>query len=210
MAALHGGTLVSLIAFSPIYLKVVHGSTPSETGLLLLPMTISIGAASLIIGRMVGRTGYTAIFPSVGLVAVVLPLLFLALFSQHLSAIGIASVLGITSFMMGSVMGVVQVTVQAAAGPARLGTAAASVQFSRALGGAIGTALIGVILFVSVRLIDPDAATRLAGILQGSITVENAAEIAPYANAFRFGFCGMACFAAVGAVLAWTMPLRRI
>ena len=41
---------------------------------------------------------------------------------------------------MGTVMGVVQVTVQAVSGPRLLGTGAAMVQFSRSVGAAFGTA----------------------------------------------------------------------
>ncbi len=59
---------------------------------------------------------------------------------------------------MGTVMGVVQVTVQSAAGVASLGSAAASVQLSRALGAAFGTALVGTVLFAVLTWSDPDAA----------------------------------------------------
>jgi hypothetical protein len=47
---------------------------------------------------------------------------------------------------MGTVMGVVQVTVQNAAGLASLGSAAASVQLSRSIGAAVGLAVLGTIL----------------------------------------------------------------
>src|ERR1700685_2172341 len=48
MAALHGGALVSLITFLPIYLRAVRGASPGETGLILLPLTAGIGLGSLI------------------------------------------------------------------------------------------------------------------------------------------------------------------
>ena len=69
LAACHGAALVSLITFLPVYLEVVRGTSPSETGLLLVPLTIGIGAGSLITGRLVSKTGLTTIFPIVGLVA---------------------------------------------------------------------------------------------------------------------------------------------
>ena len=43
LAACHGAILVSLLTFVPIYLRVVHGLSAAETGLLLLPMTVGIG-----------------------------------------------------------------------------------------------------------------------------------------------------------------------
>ncbi len=68
---------------------------------------------------------------------------------------------------MGTVMGVVQVTVQNAAGTASLGSAAASVQLSRSIGAAVGTALVGTVLFASLALGDPDAARLFGALLEG-------------------------------------------
>ena len=77
LAACHGATLVALVSFLPLYLRVVRGSSASETGLLLLPLMFGIGAGSMITGRSVSRTGLTAIFPSVGLVFATLALICL-------------------------------------------------------------------------------------------------------------------------------------
>ena len=38
MAVCHGAALVSLITFMPVFLEVVRGASPSETGLLLVPL----------------------------------------------------------------------------------------------------------------------------------------------------------------------------
>ena len=43
LAACHGAALVSLITFLPVYLQVVRGASPSESGFLLVPLTIGIG-----------------------------------------------------------------------------------------------------------------------------------------------------------------------
>ena len=50
LAACHGATLVSLITFIPIYLRVLRGTSASETGLLLLPLMFGIGAGSMVDG----------------------------------------------------------------------------------------------------------------------------------------------------------------
>jgi hypothetical protein len=90
---------------------------------------------------LVTRTGRTAAFPSYGLVAATLGLLFLALSLPHLSLFELPWVFGTIACFMGTVMGVVQVTVQAVAGQRMLGTGAAMVQFSRSVGATFGTAL---------------------------------------------------------------------
>src|SRR5207344_86865 len=55
LAACHGATLVSLITFLPIYLRVLRGASASETGLLLLTLMFGVGAGSMATGRIVSR-----------------------------------------------------------------------------------------------------------------------------------------------------------
>src|SRR6202140_2655312 len=126
LAACHGAALVSLITFLPIYLIVVRGISPSQTGLLLLPLMIGIGIGSILTGRMVTKWGRTAIFPSYGLILVTLNLLLLALAAPQIGTAQLAWVFLWNGLCMGTVMGVVQVTVQSASGPRMLGEAAAS------------------------------------------------------------------------------------
>ena len=118
---------------------------------------------------------------------------------------------------MGTVMGVVQVTVQNAAGVASLGSAAASVQLSRSIGASVGTALVGTVLFASLALGDPDAARLFGALLQGGpdtlATVPPARQVVvrgEIAGAFRAAFLTIAAFAAGGMILAWSIPNRRL
>jgi len=217
LAACHGATLVSLITFLPIYLRVLRGTSASETGLLLLPLMFGIGAGSMLTGRIVSRTGLTMIFPAVGLVVASIALLMLSLFANELGTRQLAAYLFISGLFMGTVMGVVQVTVQNAAGSASLGSAAASVQLSRSIGAAIGTALVGSVLFATLSLSDPDAARLFAALVQlgpgtlGELSLERQAIILSEVGvAFRNAFLVVALFAASGALLAWTIPSRRI
>jgi MFS family permease len=217
LAACHGATLVSLIAFLPIYLRVMHGTSAAETGLLLLPLTFGIGAGSMLTGRVVSKTGLTAIFPSVGLIFATLTLVALALLASRLGTGQLGVLLFLGGMFMGTVMGVVQVTVQNAAGRASLGSAAASVQLSRSIGAAAGTALVGTILFATLALGDPATARLFAVLLQegpGALASRPALEVgrlqSEIAAAFRAAFLAIAGFAAVGIWLAWSIPARRL
>jgi MFS family permease len=217
LAACHGATLVSLITFLPIYLRVLRGASASETGLLLLPLMFGVGGGSMVTGRVVSRTGLTTIFPSVGLIIATICLALLGLFAGSLGTRQLAIALFFTGLFMGTVMGVVQVTVQNAAGSGSLGSAAASVQLSRSIGAGIGTALVGTVLFATVSLSDPEAANLFATLVQfgpgtlGDLSVERQSMIlSEVAVAFRNAFLTIAGFAAVGAVLAWTIPTKRL
>jgi EmrB/QacA subfamily drug resistance transporter len=217
LAACHGAVLVSLLTFLPIYLRVVGGASPAETGLLLLPMTVGVGVGSMVTGRAISRTGRTAIFPSLGLIFVVLGLVVIALWSGHMTLTQLSGFLGLTALFMGTVMGVVQVTIQSTAGPGKLGAAAATVQFSRALGAALGTAIVGSVLFAVLAAVDPGAAGLFGTVLQGGAeslaalpAATQAAIQADFAAAFRAAFLTIAGFAALALLLAWSIPLRRI
>ena len=122
-----------------------------------------------------------------------------------------------TGLFMGTVMGVVQVTVQNAAGLASLGSAAASVQLSRSIGAAVGTALVGTVLFATLSLSDPDTARLFATLVQeGPEAIaalpapRQAIALAEIATAFRAAFLTMAAFSAIGLGLAWSIPTRRL
>src|SRR6202035_307375 len=217
LAACHGAALVSLITFLPIYLIVVRGISPSQTGLLLLPLMIGIGIGSMATGRMVTISGRTAIFPSYGLILVTLNLLLLALAAPHMGTVQLAWVFLWNGLCMGTVMGVVQVTVQSASGPRMLGDAAASVQFSRSIGAAFGTAAVASVLFVVLSARDRETAALFgammeqgAGVLSSLPAARQAIVQSEIAEAFRAAFLVIASFAGAGAVLAMSIPLRRI
>ncbi|MGH6683165.1 MAG: MFS transporter [Pseudolabrys sp.] len=217
MAAFHGAALVSLITFLPVYLEVVRGASPSETGLLLVPLTLGIGTGSLLTGRLVHKTGLTTAFPVVGLALVTINLLVLALWAPDLADAAFAGLLLWNGLFMGTVMGVVQVTVQSVSGPRRLGEAAASVQFSRSIGAAFGTALVAAVLFAVLTLKNPEAARVFAAMVEQGTDAgaalsgaQSAAIKADITSAFRAAFLLIAGFTTAGFFLALTHPLRRI
>ena len=217
LTACHGAALVSLITFLPIYLRAVQGASPAETGLLMLPLTFGIGIGSLVTGQLVTWTGCTAVFPSYGLVAATAGLLFLAFWLPRLSLSALPWVFGITACFMGTVMGVVQVTVQAVAGQRMLGTGAAMVQFSRSVGAAFGTAIVAAVLFSVIAASDPETAKLFGTMIDRG--PDAIAALAParqaviqseIGEAFRAAFVTIALFTGTGALLAFSMPLRRV
>jgi predicted MFS family arabinose efflux permease len=217
MAACHGAALVSLITFLPIYLRAVRGLSPGDTGLMLLPLTAGIGLGSMVTGQLVTRTGRTAIFPTCGLIAATAGLLFLAFFKTQLSTRELPWIFSIIAVLMGTVMGVVQVTVQTVSGPRLLGTGAAMVQFSRSVGAAFGTAAVAAVLFSILAATDRETANLFGPIIeQGPEAIRALAPArqavieGEIADAFTAVFVTIAAFTAAGGYLAWSMPLRRI
>ncbi len=217
MAAFHGAALVSLITFLPIYLRAVRGLSPSETGFMLLPLTAGIGIGSMTTGQMVTRTGYTAVFPTYGLIGATVSMVLLAFFIPYLSVVQLAWAFGGVALFMGTVMGVVQVTVQSVSGPRLLGTGAATVQFSRSVGAAFGTATVSAVLFSILTTTDRDTASLFGMIIERGPEalstldpVRQAVVQGQIGDAFHAAFLTVACFTAFATWLAWTLPLRRI
>jgi MFS family permease len=169
----------------------------------------------MLTGRIVSRTGFTAIFPSIGLIFATATLVLLALVASYLGIRQLVIVLFCAGVFMGTVMAVVQVTVQNAAGPAALGSAAASVQLARSIGAAAGTALVGTVLFATIAFGDPRTAQVFAALLGRGTLADPSVLSSPVlraeiATAFQAAFLTIAGFSAIGVGLAWSIPARRL
>ncbi len=217
LAAFLGAHLVSLITFLPIYLQVVRGASPGEAGLLLLPLTMLIAIGSLCTGRMISYTGRGAIFPSFGMPVVALLVIALAILAPRLGMSQLPFLFAAISLFSGTAMPVVQTTVQFISGPKQLGAGSASVQFSRTIGAAIGTAVVGAVLFATLAATDPAAAHLFGAIIEtgphalAGLSADRIAVLqGEIAHAFRAAFLTIASFGALGAVMAWSIPVRRI
>ena len=214
MAACDGATLVSLITFLPIYLQVVRGTDPSDTGFLLLPLTALIAVGSMFTGRMITRTGRTAIFPSFGLPVVDAGRSQRSRCSRRrLSLTQLPFLFCLIALTTGTAMPVVQTTVQMLAG--RSSSAPPRPPCSSRVRSArrSGTAIVGAVLFGCAgcdrqrygpavrRHSSRPGRKRLA---RGSTRPASPSSSAQIADAFRAAFLTIATFAAIGALLAWT------
>lgn len=217
LAGCAGASTVALITFLPIYLAVVRGAAAGEIGVLMLPLTALVAVGSLMTGQTISRTGRTAIIPTIGQAACAALVAVLALTGDGLSATWLSVLLGAIAICLGTAMPVVQVTIQVLAGPKQLGAAAASVQFSRSIGAAAGTALTSAVLFATLAMLDGEVADMFGRIVQeghgalDSLGPERAADAERgIAMAFRAAFLTIAGLAGLGSLLAWSIPLRRI
>ena len=217
MAVCIGGTLVSNVTFMPIYLQVVRGVQPGWVGVLLLPLTAGVALGSLTTGRLITRTGRTALFPSIGLACATVVLTVLALVAPSLSFTELPVLLAVLSFTLGTGMPVVQITVQTLAGQKNLGASSASVQFCRSIGAALGTALVGAVLFAMLSFENPHTAELFGAVVEMGPRVllslgveEHASMTAEISSAFRGAFLTVAAMCGAATVLAWTLPVRRL
>lgn len=217
MAACVGAMIVGGVTFMPIYLQVVRGADPDMVGLLMLPLTAGIALGSVTTGKLMSRTGRTAIFPSIGQGIVAAGWAVLAVFGSQIPVAWLPALFIVISFATGSTMPVVQLTVQVVAGPKNLGAASASVQFTRSIGAALGTASVGAVLFAVLAAQDPRIASLFADVVEQGPHMLNgvSAELrallaADIVGAFRGAFLAIAGFALAAMLLAWSLPMRRL
>src|ERR1700733_3764133 len=217
LAACVAAQTVSMVTFLPMYLQVVRGAGAAGSGLLMLPLTLGVALGSLFGGRTIARTGRTAILPSIGLAVSSATLVSVALFAPLLGNGTLIAALALISLTTGPTMPVVQMTVQVVAGPQFLGAAAASVQFSRSVGAAFGTALVGAVLFAALAARDPATATSFTALVEQGPRVlaalpamRRALVQSEIADAFRAAFLTISVFTTGGLLLAWWLPVRRI
>jgi EmrB/QacA subfamily drug resistance transporter len=217
LGACVGATVVSLVTFVPIYLQVVRNTPPSQAGLLILPLTGCIALGSIATGRLIARTQRTAIIPSIGMPLLAANLFFMAFAIGQVPTVRLPLLFALTSLTLGTAMPIVQLTVQIVAGPKQLGSAAASVQFSRSIGAAFGTATVGAVLFAILSAADPGTAHLFAALVERGPTVlatldptHRSLVQSEIATAFRGAFLTIGCFALTASLLAWSIPLRRL
>jgi hypothetical protein len=142
-AGMFGGILLL-----PQYLQIVHGSSPTEAGLQMIPLVLGIMSGSIIAGQTIARTGKYKAFPLIGVVFIVT-----ALVSLSFIVGADTSVWTLVPFMLLMGLGLgfnfqpVILAVQNAVSPREIGVATSSVTFFRQMGGTLGTAVFLSVLF---------------------------------------------------------------
>jgi predicted MFS family arabinose efflux permease len=143
-------TLFAITVFVPLFLQVTTGATPTQAGLLLVPMMLGITLSTNLAGRAVARTGRLKRFPIAGLALMAAALVWLAIVvadpSRVTTSIGIAA-FGLGFGMTGQML---TVAVQNGVDRRRLGVAMGTTTFLRGLGGAIGAAALGAVFAARV------------------------------------------------------------
>lgn len=186
IAMLFGGGFMGSILYLTQFNQQVFGATPTEAGLMLLPLVAGIMVSSIGSGQIISRTGRYKIFFNVGLAIATLCMVGLTQLSPESSYGFEASIMVAMGLGLGVAMPVISLAVQNEFSQTDLGVATSSSQLFRSLGSTIGTAVFGAILTAGIAaqvaslqatdyiksLSDSPAVTRL-GSLDDSNTLLN-------------------------------------
>ncbi len=134
------------IIYIPLYLQVVHGLSPSKSGLLMIPLMLGVVLVSVLSGQVIARVGRYKAFPVAGAVLVTVGMYLLSLLGAHTSYVVASGYMFVVGAGIGATMQVLVLAVQNAVPPSQMGAGTALVSFFRSMGGAFGTAIFGTIL----------------------------------------------------------------
>ena len=138
--------MFSIFLFVTLYMQAIRGYTPFQTGLRFLPMTVMIIVTAPISGHLAQRVG-PRIPMTYGLTVASAGLLGLTFIQPDTPfwIIGILFVL--MGHGLGSTLAPMTAAVMGAVGPQRAGLGSAMTNTSREVGGVLGIALLGTVLF---------------------------------------------------------------
>jgi EmrB/QacA subfamily drug resistance transporter len=138
-----GFAMFGAITFLPTYLQIVHGDSPTISGLQLLPLMAGLLVMSILAGNLITRIGRYKIFPVIGTLLMAVGLYLLGQLKVDTSYATISIGMVILGLGLGSVMQVLVIAVQNAVDYKDLGTATSGATFFRSIGGSFGVAVFG-------------------------------------------------------------------
>ena len=147
-----GFALFGAITYLPLYLQVTKGSSPTVSGLQLVPLMAGVLVTSILSGQLITKLGRYRVFPIVGTALVAVAMILLSRLEVGTSvwvAAGFAVVLGLG---LGMVMQVLVLAVQNSVDRSVMGVATSGSTMFRQIGGSIGVALFGSIFANRVRV----------------------------------------------------------
>lgn len=168
IASLFGAGFMAAILYLTQFNQQVFGASPTESGLMLLPMVGGLMISSIASGQIISRVGRYKIFMQVGIVIAAAMVALLTTLQPESGYLYEAVIVAFLGFGLGMVMPILSIAVQSEFKQHQLGVATSSVQLFRGLGSTIGIAVFGGLLTagITANLPDIDSHPYLASLQQ--------------------------------------------
>ena len=138
------------IMFIPLFVQGVIGSSATNAGIALMPVMLSGVVAAVIAGQIISRTGHYYAIAVIGVSAMAGGAYLFSRLGADSSTTDAIRYMVVAGAGLGLTLPTFMICVQNAFPHHSLGVVTASVQFSRNIGGAVGTALLG--SYLTIRL----------------------------------------------------------
>ena len=141
-----GAAMLGSILYLTQFNQQVFGASPTESGLMLLPMIGGLMVTSIITGQLVAKTGHYKRFMIIGFLTAAIAIGALTTLTPESSYLHEAIIMVFVGVGIGAAMPLLNIAVQNEFSPKLLGAATSSSQLFRGLGSTIGVAVFGGLL----------------------------------------------------------------
>jgi EmrB/QacA subfamily drug resistance transporter len=136
----------------PLYLQIVTGLTPTESGFAMIPMVVGLMIASIGSGQILARTGHYRIFPITGTFVTALGFFLLTFITIDKPLWFLMLSMFCIGLGLGQLMQTLTLASQMAVAPHQMGVATSAATFFRQIGGTLGVAILISVLFTTLPL----------------------------------------------------------
>ena len=164
-----GVSMFATSVFLAQYFQLARGATPTESGLMTIPMIIGQMGASIIIGQLVSRFGKWKGWMLTGAVLTTVGVSLMATLRYDTPFGLVATYMFVLGAGLGMVMQNLTLIVQNDTAPQQLGAASSNVNFFRTIAGTIGVTIMGSLLSSSVATYVKDGLEGFAPTTQDEI-----------------------------------------
>ena len=157
-----GVSMFGTSVFLAQYMQLARGATPTQSGLLTIPMMAGLLIASTLFGTVISRTGKWKAIMISGAVLTVLGTILLGTLTYETSLVLVGIYMAVLGAGLGMLMQNLVLVVQNSIEVKNLGVATSAVTFFRSLGGTVGVSVLGSVLGTIVSSQIKDGITALA------------------------------------------------
>ena len=150
VAALFGAAFMGSILYLTQFNQQVFGATPTQSGLMLLPLVGGLMITSIASGQIISRIGKYKIFMQVGFIVATLGMIALTTLNPDSAYLQEGLIMFFMGLGMGVAMPTLNLAVQNEFEQKQLGVATSANQLFRSLGSTLGTAIFGAVLTAGI------------------------------------------------------------
>jgi EmrB/QacA subfamily drug resistance transporter len=144
------GSIVGLNIFLPMYLQSVIGLSPTNAGLSLMVLMVTLNAAAGVSGQFYGRMTRYKTIPLFGIMLAIAAVLMLAIAADRLTPLGFELLLALIGIGFGPIPPLASIALQNTVATHQFGTAVGTMNFSRSLYATILIAIFGAIVLADL------------------------------------------------------------
>jgi EmrB/QacA subfamily drug resistance transporter len=141
-----GVAMFGTSVFLSQYMQIARAKSPTESGLLTIPMVVGIMLSSTIVGRIISRTGVYKRWMVLGSVLLTVGLALMGTLDEKTSLVELGVFMALVGIGLGMVMQNLVLVVQNSVAFSEMGSGSALIAFFRSLGGAVGVSVLGAVL----------------------------------------------------------------